>query len=101
MVIACIALFAAGGGSAVAARGLIGGKQIKANAIKSKHVKNRSLRGVDFARGQLPAGPRGPAGAQGPAGPGGPAGRDGFGLVAYRVSDDEPLAANDAAEAAA
>jgi hypothetical protein len=101
MVVACVALFVAGGGSAVAARGLIGGDDIARNAVASKHVKQRSLKRVDFARGQLPAGPRGPAGAQGPPGRDGAPGRDGFGVVAYRISEDVPLGTNgaDSAEA--
>jgi hypothetical protein len=37
-------------------------------------VKNGSLKGVDFATGQLPAGPAGAAGPAGPAGPQGVAG---------------------------
>jgi hypothetical protein len=37
-------------------------------------VKNRSLLGADFKRGQLPAGSRGPQGLQGAQGPQGAAG---------------------------
>jgi hypothetical protein len=101
MVVACVALFVAGGGSAVAARSLIKGNDIARNAITSKHVKQRSLKRADFARGQLPAGPRGPAGPQGAPGAAGAPGRDGFGLVAYRFSEDEPLGANGAGRAEA
>ena len=42
-----------------------------AGAITSSKVRNNSLQRVDFAPGQLPAGPTGP---QGPAGPAGPTG---------------------------
>jgi hypothetical protein len=104
MVIACVALFVAGGGSAVAARQLIRSDDIARNAVTSKHVKQRSLKRIDFARGQLPAGPRGPAGApgrDGAPGPPGPPGSDGFGVVAYRISEDVPLDPNGAGEAEA
>jgi hypothetical protein len=95
MVVACIALLVALGGSSIAAvsalpKGSVGTKQLKNsavtgkklanNAVTSAKVKNRSLRSIDFAPGQLPAGPTGPqgpagpAGAAGPAGPAGPAG---------------------------
>jgi hypothetical protein len=44
-------------------------KKIAANAVTSPKVKDGSLRGVDFAAGQLPAGPKGDQGAAGPPGP--------------------------------
>ena len=105
MVVACIALLVSLGGTSFAAatqlaRNSVGTPQlkngavtapkiknnavtspkIKNNAITSTKVRNRSLLRVDFAPGQLPAGPTGPqgpagpAGAAGPAGPAGPAG---------------------------
>jgi len=105
MVVACIALLVALGGTSFAAatqlaRNSVGTPQlkdntvttlkiknnavttpkIKNNAVNSQKVANRSLLRVDFAPGQLPAGPTGPqgpagpAGAAGPAGPAGPAG---------------------------
>ena len=56
----------------------MGPKQLKKNAVTAKAlakgsvtsraVKDRSLRAVDFARGQLPSGPIGPSGPTGPAG---------------------------------
>jgi hypothetical protein len=81
MVIACIALGVALGGTSVAAiqalpRNSVGTKQLKKNAVVSAKVKNRSLLAVDFKAGQLPAGPPGAPGApgapgqQGPPGPG-------------------------------
>jgi len=84
MVVATLALLVALGGTAGAdpigeVSALIRGKSIAANAITSKHVKNRSLRAVDFARGQIPRGPAGPAGPAGAAGPQGPAGGQGPG----------------------
>jgi len=91
MVIACIALGVALGGTSVAAvnalpNGSVGTKQLKKNAVISTKVKNRSLLAVDFKAGQLPRGAQGPAGATGatgpagstgPAGPAGPAGPPG------------------------
>ena len=102
MVVACLALLVALGGTSVAAveqvrRNSVGPAQlqfgavtsakirnnavtrpkIRNNSIISAKVRNRSLLRVDFAPGQLPAGPtgpQGPAGAQGAAGPAGPAG---------------------------
>jgi hypothetical protein len=74
----------------------VGTAQIKKNAVTSAKVKNRSLRAVDFARGQLPQGAtgatglrgatgsdgvRGPTGSVGPVGltgPAGPTGADGL-----------------------
>ena len=81
MVIACIALGVALGGTSVAAiqalpKNSVGTKQLKRNAVVSAKVKNGSLLRADFKRGQIPAGPQGPAGPpgsqgiQGPAGPG-------------------------------
>jgi hypothetical protein len=69
MVLAFVALLVALAGTSYAAIQLpansVGTKQLKKNAVISKKVKNRSLKAVDFAAGQLP---RGPQGAQGPAG---------------------------------
>jgi hypothetical protein len=91
MVVACLALLVALTGTSVAAvsqfvpRNSVGTAQLKNNAvartklrnnaINSAKVANRSLLAVDFAQGQIPAGPpgaqgpAGPAGAQGPIGP--------------------------------
>ncbi len=80
--IGLLALFIALGGTSYAAVTLpansVGTKQIKKNAVTSAKikknavtsakVKNGSLRQVDFAAGELPAGPTGPAGPQGPKG---------------------------------
>jgi hypothetical protein len=74
-VMAFLALLVALGGTSYAAITLpansVGTKQLKKNAVTSKKVKNRSLKAVDFAAGQLPRGPQGPQGAQGPQGPAG------------------------------
>jgi len=79
--LALVALAVALGGTGYAATvlpaGSVGTEQLKNSAVVSAKVKNHSLRAVDFASGQLPAGERGPAGAQGPQGPAGPAGAAG------------------------
>ena len=83
LVIACIALGVALGGTGYATvlqvpRNSVGTAQIKSsavtngklarNAVTSAKVQNRSLLRADFAAGQLPAGPAGPTGPAGPAG---------------------------------
>jgi hypothetical protein len=72
-VMATVAVFVALGGTSIAAisltRGSVKGKYIAENAVSSPKVKNRSLKAVDFAPGQLPAGARGPEGPQGTQGP--------------------------------
>jgi hypothetical protein len=82
MVVASIALLVALGGTSIAAvsalpRGSVGTPQLRNNAVTSVKVKNRSLRAVDFARGQLPAGAQGPEGPQGATGDPGPRGAKG------------------------
>jgi hypothetical protein len=95
MIVACIALLVSLGGTSFAAatqlarnsvgtvqlkNGAVTNAKIRNNAVTSAKVRNRSLLRVDFAPGQLPAGPTGPqgpagpAGAAGAAGPAGPAG---------------------------
>lgn len=95
MVVACLALLVALGGTGMAAAtqlarnsvgtpqlkdGAVSNAKIKKNAVNSAKVAPRSLLRSDFAPGQLPAGPvgpqgpAGPAGAAGAAGPAGPAG---------------------------
>jgi hypothetical protein len=92
MVVACLALLVALGGTGVAAatqiaRNSVGTPQLKDSAVSNPKIKNnainsakvaaRSLLRSDFAPGQLPAGPigpQGPAGPQGAAGAAGPAG---------------------------
>jgi hypothetical protein len=83
LVVACISLLVALGGTGVAAvsqvaRNSVGTPQLKDNAVNSEKVRNRSLLSIDFARGQIPQGPAGPAGAAGPAGPAGAAGAQGL-----------------------
>jgi hypothetical protein len=82
MVIACLALGVALGGTGIAATvalapNTVGTPQLKANSITSAKVLNGTLLKADFKAGQLPAGkagPAGPAGAAGAAGAAGPAG---------------------------
>ncbi len=72
MVVACLALLLALGGTGYAAT------KLPRNSVTSINVKDFSLLNRDFKRGQVPAGPAGPAGAAGPAGPAaGPAGSSG------------------------
>jgi hypothetical protein len=76
LVISCVALVFALAGTGYATvlqvpRASVGTPQLKNSAVTSLKVKNHSLLRVDFAAGQLPAGPRGPAGPTGPAGPAG------------------------------
>jgi hypothetical protein len=93
-VIATIALLVALAGTGYAAatlpRNSVGNAQLQSNAVTSSKVKDHSLLRVDFANGQVPAGPRGPvgppgppgapgaAGARGATGPAGPAGGSGL-----------------------
>lgn len=112
LIVACIALLVALGGTGYAAgilpAGSVGTQQLKADAVVSTKVKDGSLLRKDFKAGQLPAGERGPAGAvgpqgppgsQGPAGPQGPKGATGqqgpagISSVAYVSSDFGPFPA--------
>lgn len=93
MVVACLALLVALGGTSIAAvnqlvprnsvgtaqirDGAVTNPKIRNNAVNSSKVANRSLLRSDFAPGQLPAGPTGPQGPAGPAGVAGPAGAAG------------------------
>ena len=61
LVVACLALLVALGGTGYAAI------KLPANSVTSVQVKDRSLLSKDFKAGQLPAGPQGPAGPAGPA----------------------------------
>ncbi|HEX8648246.1 MAG TPA: hypothetical protein VF715_15235 [Thermoleophilaceae bacterium] len=74
--IACIALFAALGGTSYAAA-KITGANVKDNSLTTKDIRNKSLLAKDFKAGQLPAGPQGQQGPQGPTGQQGPQGATG------------------------
>jgi hypothetical protein len=122
MIVACIALLVALGGTSVAAvsqlaRNSVGTPQLRTgavtnpklrnNAVNSAKVAPRSLLRSDFAAGQLPAGPvgpqgpAGPAGAAGPAGPAGPAGAIGAitvrsqGVAVADAADDDVFSSNE------
>jgi hypothetical protein len=82
MLVALIALIVAMGGTGYAAIQLpansvgtkqlkkkaVTGKKIARNAVTSSRVKNGSLKGVDFAAGQLPQGAQGVPGEKGDKG---------------------------------
>jgi hypothetical protein len=84
--VALLALFIALGGVTYAAASLpkhsVGAKQLKRNAVRSKHVKNHSLLKKDFKAGQLPQGPKGDKGD--PGTPGTPGATGTFGAVTVR-----------------
>jgi hypothetical protein len=102
MVVACVALLVALGGTGMAAAtqlarnsvgtlqlkdGAVSNPKIKNNAVNSAKVAARSLLRSDFAPGQLPAGPVGPQGPAGPAGAAGPAGPSGvIGAITVRTA---------------
>jgi hypothetical protein len=111
MIVACLALLVALGGTSVAAvsqlaRNSVGTPQlrnsavtnvkVRNNAINSAKVAPRSLLRSDFAAGQLPAGPVGPQGPAGPAGPTGAAGPAGV-IGAITVRTNSALIAGGAA----
>jgi hypothetical protein len=82
MIVACLALFVALTGSSVAVvsalpKGSVGTAQLKNNAVVSSKVKNRSLKAIDFATGQLPRGANGATGAIGATGATGATGASG------------------------
>jgi hypothetical protein len=103
MVVACLALLVALGGTSVAAvdqlgrntvgtlqlkDGAVANAKVRNNAINSAKVAARSLLRSDFAPGQLPAGPTGPQGPAGPAGPAGAAGPAGvIGAITVRSAN--------------
>jgi hypothetical protein len=78
-VISTLCLFIVLGGTSWAvASGTIGSREIKNGSVRSVDIKNGQVTGADvdngslgskdFAKGKLPAGPRGATGLQGPAG---------------------------------
>ncbi len=86
MVVACIALLVALGGTSIAAvnalapnsvgpvqlrAGAVTKPKLRNNAVTGVKVLNHSLSAVDFRAGSLPRGPAGPAGPAGAAGPAG------------------------------
>lgn len=79
MVVACLALLVALGGTGYAAT------RLPPNSVTTVQVKDFSLLARDFKRGQIPPGPQGPAGPAGAAGPQGPAGPAGSASVKWAV----------------
>ena len=81
LVVACLALAVALGGTGYAAIVLpansVGTKQLRNGAVIASKVKPHSLLASSFKRGQVPAGPPGPKGADGLAGAAGAAGPKG------------------------
>jgi Collagen triple helix repeat (20 copies) len=85
MVVACLALLVALGGTSAAAitaipKNSVGSPQLRKGAVTSTDVRDGSLLGADFKAGGLPPGPQGAPGPQGPKGdPGlpGPVGQPG------------------------
>jgi hypothetical protein len=81
LVIACVALAVALGGTSYAAIVLpansVGTKQLVNGAVVAAKVKAHSLVAANFKAGALPAGPKGADGLAGAAGPAGPAGAKG------------------------
>ena len=86
MVVACVGLLVALGGTSVAAvnalapnsvgpvqlrTGAVTKPKLRNNAVTGPKVQNHSLTAVDFVAQSLPKGPAGPAGPVGPAGPAG------------------------------
>jgi hypothetical protein len=81
MIVACVALAVALGGTSYAAlsKNSVGSKEIKKGAVKAQElapnsvtspkVKDRSLKEDDFAKGELPQGPAGPPGPPGAPNP--------------------------------
>jgi hypothetical protein len=115
MIVACLALLVALGGTSVAAvnqlgrntvatpqlvNGAVTNPKLRNNAVNSAKVANRSLLRVDFRPGQLPAGPVGPQGPAGPAGAAGAAGPAGV-IGAITVRTQSALIAGGVAENAA
>ena len=100
LVLACVALFVALGGTGYAALQLpansVGSKQIKKGAVKNSDIANnavtgakvrpRSLTASDFRASSLPRGPRGFDGPRGPAGPSGSARAYGYVSAAGAVN---------------
>lgn len=96
MVVACVALVIALGGTSYAAISLpansVGTKQIKNGAVTKKKISPRTMTGLRGPRGARGlAGPAGAGGAAGSAGPVGPAGAQGLpGPVALAYIDSGP-----------
>ena len=100
-VVSLLALSIALGGTSYAALKVTGrdvvnssltGRDVRNNTLRGSDIRNGSLGVRDFARGRLPAGPRGPAGPPGPAGA--PATRLWANFLAIGELNDKPEAAS-------
>src|SRR4051812_26545687 len=85
LVVACLALAVALGGTSYAAvvlpAGSVGTKQLQNGAVVESKVKDHSLLARDFARGQVPPGPQGAPGTPGAHGPKGDPATNTFAVV--------------------
>ncbi|MDF9717369.1 collagen-like protein [Nocardioides sp. ChNu-153] len=68
LIVASLALAVAAGGGTAYAASQIGGENIRNGSITGYDVRDGSLYRADFAKNQIPAGPRGATGATGPRG---------------------------------
>jgi hypothetical protein len=97
LVVACLALAVALGGTGYAAVALpansVGTKQLKQGAIVAAKVKPHSLLAENFKDGQLPAGLPGPAGAPGATGLTGAAGANAAKLFATVLPNKDGITA--------
>jgi hypothetical protein len=95
LVVACLALAVALGGTGYAAVALpansVGTKQLKQGAIIAAKVKPHSLLAENFKDGQLPAGPQGPAGTAGATGLTGAAGANAAKLFATVLPNKDQI----------
>ena len=78
-------------GAAQLRKGSVTNAKLRGDAVTSGKVKNRSLKAVDFALGQLPAGPAGPQGEKGDAGSNGAPGVSGYEFVRVTKTHDAPF----------
>ncbi len=77
-------------GSAQLRKGAVTEAKLRGDAVTSGKVKNRSLKAIDFATGQIPAGPAGPKGDKGDKGSKGDRGSKGDAGPSDGYADDSP-----------
>lgn len=78
--------------------GAVTNSKLRGDAVTSGKVANRSLKAIDFALGQIPAGPRGDKGDTGAKGDSGDPGLSGYVIV--RASTTVPANSTSSAQAA-
>ena len=88
-------------GAAQLRKGAVTNAKLRGDAVTSGKVKNRSLKAVDFALGQLPAGPAGPQGEKGDAGPTGAPGVSGYEVAHATKEYNAPFGSTSRPEASA